>query len=183
MALADIKQKILSEAKAKAAEITAATEKLVAEHMTAAQKQGKAERQKVEAVLAKEIGQAVQRRRQILILAGEHKILALKREYLQQILDGAVEQIKQKKLPEFYAKILKGSDFNNAQIFVGADTAPVKAACQKLGVEPKIVLKKDWPAGRLEIDYGRSRVDCSLSLYAQELARTLEAELAEKLWP
>ena len=183
MALAEIKQKILSEAQAKADAILAAAEKLAAEKLAVAQKQFKAERQKAETLLAKEREQTVQQRRQLLAMESEQKGLALKREYLQQTLQLAVEKIRQKKLKEFYLKIFRGLELHGAQIITGGETAPAEAACRALGVSPKIILKKDWPAGCLEIDYGRSRVDCSLLQYAQELTRTMEAELAERLWP
>ena len=183
MALKDIKRKILGEAQAKAAEITAAAEKLAAQNLEAAQKTIRRERQIAKDQLAKEHEQALQPRLQVLALEGEHRILALKREYLQQTLDLAVERITQKKLPEFYTKIFKEIKLDGAQIFVGGDIAPAETACRKLAVEPKIVLKKDWPIGRVEIDYGKSRLDCSLPLYAKELAKTMESELAERLWP
>jgi len=182
MALADIKQKIISEAEGRAAEIISAAKKLATEKLTAAQKIILRERLSEEERLVKEREQALLPHRQVLALESNSSVLSRKRTYLQQVLDLAVERITQKSLPEFYAKILKGLDLAGAQIFIGGDIAPVETACQKLGINPKITLKEDWPAGRLELDYGLSRMDCSLPLYAQELSQTLEAELAEKLW-
>jgi hypothetical protein len=44
-------------------------------------------------------------------------------------------------------------------------------------------MPQDWPAGRLEIDYGKARLDCSVELNAREMAAASEAEIAARLWP
>jgi len=179
MTLENIKQKILGEAETKANGILTAAEKLAAEKLAAAQKQVNAERQKIAAQLAKEREQAIQQHKQLLAMEGEQAALALKREYLQKVLEQAVEKIKRKKLSQYYKKTLKNIDLTAARILVNDRAAEADIPAE---IQTEIVQQKDWPDGRLELDYGRSRLDCSLDLYARELARTLEAGLAERLW-
>jgi vacuolar-type H+-ATPase subunit E/Vma4 len=183
VALEDIQNKILDEARASAAQIASAADQAAAEKVAAAEKRLQAERQKALAELAGERARALQQRRQLLLMETSQSALALKREYLQKVLALAVEQIVKKKLKEYYVKIFKTVDFQGARILAGGDPAPVAAACKASGVSAEIIPQPDWPAGRLEVDYGRSRLDCSLALYAQELAQTLESALAERLWP
>lgn len=182
MALDDITKKILAEAQSKAAKITAAAEKAAAEKLAVAQKQIKTARQKAEAETAQDRARSIQQRRQLLAMETEQKVLACKREYLAQVLQTATETVQRKKLKEFLTKVFRNVDFQGARVLAGGDGQAASDALKTLGVSAKVVTQKDWADTRVEVDYGRARLDCSVELAARDTAQKLEAELAGRLW-
>ncbi|MDR2428623.1 MAG: hypothetical protein LBD62_02325 [Candidatus Margulisbacteria bacterium] len=184
MALNDIKKKILAEAQSQAEKIRTAAETEAARKLSAAQKQLNAERKKADAELEKERARSVRQRRQLLQMETAQKSLGQKRACLEQVLALAVKSLSGKKLKKYYAKILQTVDFNGAKILAGGDKAPLEEVLRELGApDLPIITPSGWPAGRLELDYGKARLDCSVELNAREAAAAAEAEIAARLWP
>ena len=183
MALNDIKKKILAEAQGQANKILTAAETEAAQKLSAAQKQLNAERKKIAAELEKERALSVQQRRQLLQMETAQKCLAQKRACLERVLALAVKNLSGRKLKSYYAKVLRTVDFNGAKILAGGDKAPLEEVLRALGVpDTPIVMLENWPAGRLEIDYGKARLDCSVELNVREAVSAAEAEIAARLW-
>jgi vacuolar-type H+-ATPase subunit E/Vma4 len=184
VALNDIKKKILAEAQGKAGKILADAEAEAARRLSAAQKQLNAERKKADAELEKERAQAVRQRRQLWQMETAQKSLGQKRDCLEQVLALAVKNLSGRKLKNYYARILRDVNLTGAKILAGGDKAALAEVLQTLGTpDTPIVAPENWPAGRLEIDYGKARLDCSVELNARETAAASEAEIAARLWP
>jgi hypothetical protein len=184
VALNDIKKKILAEAQSQAEKILAAARTEAAQKLSAAQKQLHAERKKADALLEKERALSVRQRRQLLQMETAQKCLAQKRACLEQVLALAVKDLSGRKLKKYYARILRDVDFTGAKILAGGDKAALAEVLQSLGApDTPTLTPENWPAGRLEIDYGKARLDCSVELNARETAAAAEAEIAARLWP
>ena len=183
MALDDIKKKILAEAQSQADKILTAAQTAAAQKLSAAQRQFSAERKKAAAELEKERALSVRQRRQLLQMETAQKCLAQKRACLEQVLALAVKSLSGKKLKKYYAKILRTVDFNGAKILAGGDKAPLEETLRALGApDTPLITPENWLAGRLELDYGKARLDCSVELNAREAASAAEAEIAARLW-
>ncbi|GBR73082.1 vacuolar type H+-transporting ATPase subunit E [Candidatus Termititenax aidoneus] len=184
MALNDIKKKILAEAQNRAKKILSAAEAESARRLSVAQKQLNTARKKADAELEKERAQAVRQRRQLLQMEIAQKSLGQKRAKLEQVLALAVKNLSGRKLKNYYAKVLRTVNFNGAKILAGGDKTMLAEVLQTLGApDTPILTPQDWLAGRLEIDYGKARLDCSVELNARETAAASEAEIAARLWP
>ncbi|MDR1453473.1 MAG: hypothetical protein LBJ25_05825 [Candidatus Margulisbacteria bacterium] len=184
MALDDIKKKILAEAQNQAGKILAAAQTAAAQKLSAAQKQLNAARKKAAAELEKERALSVQQRRQLWQMEITQKCLAQKRTCLEQALTLAVKDLSGKKLKKYYARILRAADFNGAKVLAGGDKAVLAEVLQTLGApDTPVFTPENWPAGRLELDYGKARLDCSVEPNVREAAAAAEAEIAARLWP
>ncbi|MFC1517710.1 hypothetical protein ACFL5G_04035 [Candidatus Margulisiibacteriota bacterium] len=189
MALVDIENKIVREAKQEAKKIIRLATEEQAGKLKAAAAELAAGKNSAQQALQKKIEQAVEQRRMLAKLEAEQEVLQAKREVLDKVLIELIaEVLRDSKLTEsFFIKVLKEvSKYivpKGVKLEVAAkNEKELSKAVKDLKLTVEISANKRWGPGRMEVVLPRSRMDCSLDLYLKEKLAAAEKQSAAELF-
>jgi len=190
MALADIKEKIIKDAEAEAKASLAKNKQELARRSHVIEVEIAQEIEKIKQGLQERVRRTVEQGRVLAKMEAGKQMLQAKREYLSrlsaeieaEILDD--EALLQKFLVKILARIRSGLEQGKKlKIEVSAKNEKVlKKALEELKLDGDTASKKEWPAGRMELVFTKSLLDCSLGQYLKEELKLREKEIAGMLF-